>query len=129
MAKGFKAVLHIEEDPDLRDHIKDTVKGYFRSITKEDLTSMVEEVLQKHSFAYGAKYVQDTVKASIDRILGYGYADQVSAIRAMIRKEITDVTREEIVNLVKTIPQEELDKLIKQVVTDTVNKRFTKIME
>lgn len=69
----MKVTLNIEQDAELRSVIKDAIKGQVMSVTREEITSIVKEEIQKKvqnsDVQYLNRLIGDSMKSVIADIL------------------------------------------------------------
>jgi hypothetical protein len=89
----MKVELSINDDKELRDCIKDMVKGQVKSILREELDKIIEDI---HLHKVGKESIEHSIKQSIKEIT-YNYAERYTRewniekeVKEMIDKRIND---------------------------------------
>ncbi len=59
----MKAFINIENDKELRDHVKQLMTGQIKSITREEITDVIRGIIQEKVLQSGDNYYfRDTLK-------------------------------------------------------------------
>jgi len=65
----MKVTLNIENDEELRAHIKDCIKGQVLSVVRGELTSLAKEELHKKVMAIATRDLSSFVQTSVQTII------------------------------------------------------------
>ena len=91
----MKVVLNIQDDAELRAHIKDAIKGQIRSVAREEIIAILKEILvskvpEANPDTLLKEHIIKTVKTQLDN----GSWNKPSYIQSVAREEVQKIVKE-----------------------------------
>jgi len=91
----MKVTLNIENDQELRSHVKELISGQIKSIAREEVREMVKELLSKKiqdSNLPNAEYIfRDEIIKTVNNSIGKSGWNQPNFIQTEARKVISEI--------------------------------------
>jgi hypothetical protein len=126
--KGIRILIDLEQSEEIRDYVKELIRGQVASFTREEIKQIVAETLYKPQVQAKIANVEKIAEEEIRNYAAYLVRNAVGqmgqgfyeprAIENIVRKRVEE-----------TLPEEQLRKIAEKIAAEFVRKFFDLVSE